>query len=376
MPAEDRRQSQAGRAGEAGDGERLTYRQAGVDVGLAESAVARLADHMRGTARPGAFGAGGGFGNRFELDPAAWDRPVLVSGTDGVGTKLKIAFALDKHDTIGLDCVAMCADDVAAAGAEPLFFLDYVAVGRLDSDRLEAIVAGVAAGCRQAGCALIGGETAEMPGMYPEGEYDLVGFCVGAAEKDRLWGQDRVRAGQALVGLASSGLHSNGFSLVRGIIERSGLRFGKYVDEFGRTLGEELLEPTRIYARTLRAVAGDFEVAAAAHVTGGGLVRNIPRVLPEGLAARVHKGSWDRPPVFEYLAHLGGVDEAEAFRTWNMGLGMVLVVDREAVARLVARLRELGERAWVIGDVVDARGADKGASDKGDRLRLIEGEGP
>jgi len=346
----------------------LTYRRAGVDVDLAESAVARLRDHLRSTARPGALGGDGGFGNRFEFNPGQWGRPVLVSGTDGVGTKLKIAFALDKHDTIGLDCVAMCADDVAAAGAEPLFFLDYVAVGRLDPARLEAIVAGVAAGCRQAGCALIGGETAEMPGMYPADEYDLVGFCVGAVDKGRMWGRERVRAGQALVGLASSGLHSNGYSLVRAIIERSGVRLGRFVDEFGRTLGEELLEPTRIYSRTLRAVAGEFEVAAAAHVTGGGLVRNLPRILPEGLAARVHEGSWDRPPVFEYLAHLGGISEAEAFRTWNMGLGMVLVVAREAAEDLVGRLRELGEKAWVVGEVVDAGG--------GGRVRFTGGTGP
>ncbi|MHB0886182.1 MAG: phosphoribosylformylglycinamidine cyclo-ligase [Bacillota bacterium] len=347
---------------------RLTYRQTGVDVDLAEMAVTRLADHARGTARPGVLSSGGGFGNLFELNPSDWRQPVFVSGTDGVGTKLKIAFALDKHDTIGLDCVAMSADDVAAAGAEPLFFLDYVAVGKLDAGRLESIVSGVASGCRQAGCALIGGETAEMPGMYPVNEYDLVGFCVGSAEKDRLWGRDRVRAGQVLVGLASSGLHANGYSLVRGLVERSGLRLGKYVDEFGRTLGEELLEPTRIYARTLRAVAGDFKVTAAAHITGGGLVRNLPRIMPAGLQARCLKGSWDRPPVFEFLAHLGGVDQDECFRTWNMGLGMVLVADRDAAGGLVKRLRELGERAWVVGEVVTAEGSDA-------RLSLVEGCG-
>ncbi|HEY3316352.1 MAG TPA: phosphoribosylformylglycinamidine cyclo-ligase [Bacillota bacterium] len=338
--------------------DRLTYRQTGVDTELAEMAVSRIQDLIRGTARPGAMFTGRGFGNRFELDPGTWPRPVLVSGADGVGTKLKIAFALDKHDTVGLDCVAMCVDDVAAAGAEPLFFLDYVATGKLVPSRLEAIVAGVVAGCRQAGCALIGGETAEMPGMYDENEYDLVGFSVGAADKDRLWGKDRVRAGYVLIGLASSGLHSNGYSLVRGIVERAGLRLGKFVDEFGRTLGEELLEPTRIYARHLIAVGGEFPVAAAAHITGGGLVRNVGRILPDGHGAVIDQGSWDIPPVFEYLARHGRVDEDECFRTWNMGLGMVMAIEPAKADGLIGRLRQLGERAWPIGTVAagpDAR---------------------
>ncbi len=330
-----------------------------MDVDAGNRAVELMKASVRRTLRPEVLGGIGAFGGCFALDPGRYRQPVLVAGADGVGTKLKIAFALDRHDTVGIDCVAMNVNDVLAQGAEPLFFLDYLAVGRLDPERVAAIVSGVAEGCVRAGCALLGGETAEMPGFYPPGEYDLAGFAVGVVERERLLDGSAVRPGDALVGLASSGLHSNGYSLARRLLlEAAGLRLDQHVAELGRTLGEELLEPTRIYARPVLALLrAGRPVRAMAHITGGGLVENIPRALPPGTAAVLRPGSWPEPPVFDLIRAAarrtgGGIAEAEMRRTFNLGLGMVLVVAPDAADGLVRDLERAGERAWLVGEVV------------------------
>ena len=331
----------------------LTYRQAGVDVDAGNEAVRRILAHTRRTGRPGVAGDIGGFGGLFLPDLTGYRRPVLVSGTDGVGTKLKIAFALDKHDTIGRDCVAMCANDVVVQGAEPLFFLDYLALAELRPEKVERIVAGVADGCVEAGCALIGGETAELPGLYASGEYDLAGFCVGLAEQDNLIDGSRVNPGDVVLGLASSGLHSNGYSLVRRVLlEQAGLRLEQRLAELGQTLGEELLTPTRIYVKAALALARAGGVKAMAHITGGGLTENIPRVLPPGTRVRLQAGSWPEPTVFDLIRRFGPVEEPEMRRTFNLGLGLVLVVASDQADDLVRQAALLGERAYLVGDVV------------------------
>jgi phosphoribosylformylglycinamidine cyclo-ligase len=328
------------------------YKAAGVDIDAGNETVERIKKHVQRTFRQEVMGGLGGFGGLFRLG-GGWRDPVLVASTDGVGTKLKVAFALDRHDTIGIDCVAMCVNDVVVQGAEPLFFLDYLATGKLSPEQAEAVVKGIADGCEQAGCALIGGETAEMPGMYPPGEYDVAGFCVGVAERERLIPAETICSGDLLIGLASSGLHSNGYSLARKVLlDDHKLPFDEKVPGGSQTLGEALLEPTRIYVKTLLSLRSRFEIKGAAHITGGGLVENVPRVLPEGCRAMVDRNTWEVPPVFHWIAELGALSEEDLFRTFNMGVGMVLIVPADEANRVLQEARELGEQATVIGEVV------------------------
>jgi phosphoribosylformylglycinamidine cyclo-ligase len=301
--------------------------------------------------REGCVGSIGGFGGLFELPLHRYRSPLLVSGTDGVGTKLRLAIDLDIVDGIGIDLVAMCANDIAVLGAEALFFLDYYATGKLEVAQAETVIKGIAAGCQQAGCALIGGETAEMPGIYQSGDFDLAGFCVGIVEKDRVIDGSQVKAGNRLVALASSGVHSNGFSLVRKIIEVSGSKLS--LDCGGEPLAAALIRPTRIYVKNLLALNTAFRVNAIAHITGGGLVENVPRVLPEQLSARIDLHSWQLPPVFAWLQQTGNVSQREMLRTFNCGVGMILAIDAGLVDQVVEKLQTLGENAWVIGDVVE-----------------------
>lgn len=328
---------------------RLDYRSAGVDIDAGNRLVGRIKTAVGTTQRPGVLGGIGGFGALFELPLDRYRRPVLVSGTDGVGTKLKLANQLGKHDTIGIDLVAMCANDVVVQGAEPLFFLDYYATGKLHVDTAAAVIEGIAAGCRDAGMALIGGETAEMPGMYGEGDYDLAGFCVGVVEKDALIDGSRVRPGDALIGLASSGPHSNGYSLIRKIVAVSGSRLSDPFD--GKTLGEVLLAPTRIYVKPLLALMASIPVHAMAHITGGGLLENVPRVLPDGVCAVIDAGAWAAPPIFDWLRRSGGISDTEMLRTFNCGIGMVVCVPERHAEAALTQLRGAGQTAWRIGAV-------------------------
>ncbi|WP_139975572.1 phosphoribosylformylglycinamidine cyclo-ligase [Ochrobactrum sp. CGA5] len=332
----------------------LTYAQAGVDIDAGNLMVEKIKPLVRSTRRPGADGEIGGFGGLFDLKAAGFKDPVLVAANDGVGTKLKIAIDADKHDTVGIDLVAMCVNDLVVQGAEPLFFLDYFATGKLSPDQGVDIVAGIAEGCRQAGCALIGGETAEMPGMYRDGDYDLAGFAVGAAERDRLLPRGDIAEGDVILGLASSGVHSNGFSLVRRIVELSGLGWKSDAPfQPGATLGEALLTPTRIYVKPLlAAIRASDGIKALAHITGGGFPDNIPRVLPEGLAAEIDLTSISVPPVFSWLAKTGGVEPTEMLRTFNCGIGMITVVKPEKVDEVVAALAAEGEKVVTLGQMV------------------------
>lgn len=331
--------------------ENKAYRKAGVDLESGYEVVRRIKNLARTTYRPEVLGDIGAFGGLFAFPGGRYREPVLVSGADGVGTKLKIAFEMGIHDTVGIDAVAMCVNDVAAMGAEPLFFLDYLATGKIQPQVAEEVIKGVAEGCRQAGCALIGGETAEMPGFYAEGEYDLAGFAVGVAEKTRLCTPEAVSPGDVLIGLASSGLHSNGFSLTRRIVADRGFSYGQRVEGWEKNLGEEFLTPTRIYVRALLAVAQGVRLKGAAHITGGGFYENIPRILPEGSMAVVHRGSWNIPPVFDWLQREGTLGDQEMYNTYNMGLGMIVAVDRGDVDQTLAILREHGEQASVVGEV-------------------------
>ncbi len=335
----------------------LTYRDAGVDIDAGDALVERIKPLAARTRIPEVLAGVGGFAGLCAL-PAGMEDPVLVSGTDGVGTKLEIAFQMDVHDTVGVDLVAMCVNDVVTTGARPLFFLDYFATGRLDVDRAAAVVKGIAAGCEQAGCALLGGETAELPGFYADGEYDLAGFAVGVVERSRILDGARVREGDTLIGVASSGLHSNGYSLARkALLERAGRRLDEHDERLGETIGEALLRPTRIYARAVQAALGAGDVRAICHVTGGGIPGNLPRVLPDGFGADVDLGSVPRPPVFDLVREAGRVDEAEMRRTFNMGVGLVLAVapaDADAVGDALAGA---GEEAHLIGTVVARPGA-------------------
>ncbi len=334
----------------------LTYRDAGVDADEGDRLVELLKPLARRTLRPEVLAGIGGFGGLFALDLARWREPVLVSGTDGVGTKLKVAFLAGKHDTVGVDLVAMCVNDVAVLGAEPLFFLDYFATGKLDAERAAEVVKGIAEGCRQAGCALIGGETAELPGFYPPGEYDLAGFAVGCVERSRIVDGRGVAPGDAVLGVASSGLHSNGYSLARrALLDRHPLaaRFESLGD---RTLGEALLEPTRVYARDVLAVLERARVGAIAHVTGGGLPGNVPRSLPEGTRAVLDERRWPRPPIFDLVEREGEVPHEEMVRTFNMGIGLVLVMAPGEVGEAREALRARGLESWVIGSVEKGAG--------------------
>jgi phosphoribosylformylglycinamidine cyclo-ligase len=334
------------------DSKGLTYKSAGVDISAADRAVELIRPIAVRTSRPGVLGGIGGFGGLFALDTGRYREPVLVSGTDGVGTKLKVAFMLDRHDTVGIDLVAMCANDIVTCGAEPLFFLDYLAVGKLVPEKVAEIVSGVARGCQLAGCALIGGETAELPGFYGPEEYDLAGFAVGVVEKSGIIDGSRVEAGDCLIGLPSSGLHSNGYSLARKVFfEVAGYGADSRLEELGRTVGEELLEPTRIYVQTVLALRQRFDIKGIAHITGGGLTENIPRILPEKTAALLEKNSWPVPPVFSLVQKIGGVADAEMYRTFNMGLGMVLVVPPGQAGDCLAWLAAAGEKAYLVGKV-------------------------
>ncbi|UCC13440.1 MAG: phosphoribosylformylglycinamidine cyclo-ligase [Gammaproteobacteria bacterium] len=330
----------------------LTYRDAGVDIDAGNELVERIKPLVAATSRAGVLAGIGGFGGLFEL-PAGYREPVLVSGTDGVGTKLKLALELGKHDTIGVDLVGMCVNDVVVLGAEPLFFLDYYASGRLDVDTAAAVVSGIADGCRQAGAALIGGETAELPGMYQGDDYDLAGFCVGIVEKSEVIDGSRVAPGDAIIGLASSGPHSNGYSLIRRIVEISGAGLG---DPFGETtLGESLLAPTRIYVRPVLEVARTLDLRAVAHITGGGLPENLPRVLPQTCGARLRRDSWSMPPIFRWLQEQGNVTDQELLRTFNCGVGMILIGPPESADRAIEILNLQGERAWLAGEIIADR---------------------
>ncbi len=326
----------------------LSYRDAGVDIDAGDALVDRIKPHAKKTLRPEVLGGIGGFGALFELT-GRYKEPVLVSGTDGVGTKLKLAFEMNKHDTIGQDLVAMSVNDILVQGAEPLFFLDYFACGKLDVNTGEQVVAGIAKGCELSGCALIGGETAEMPGMYPAGEYDLAGFAVGAVEKARIITGKTIRPGDAVLGLASSGPHSNGYSLIRKIVEVSGAKLDS--DFHGKSLGETLLEPTCIYVKSLLALMRETEVKGLAHITGGGLLENIPRILADDLNAVLDGKAWQFPPVFQWLMEQGQVELREMHRTFNCGIGMVLVVAADDAERAAAFLAERGETVYRIGRI-------------------------
>ena len=335
-----------------------SYEQAGVNLEAGYEVVRRIKKHVASTERVGVMGNIGAFGGMFDLSALNVKEPVLVSGTDGVGTKLKLAFAMDKHDTIGIDAVAMCVNDVLAQGAEPLYFLDYVAVGANEPAKIENIVAGVAEGCRQAGCALIGGETAEMPGMYTEGEYDIAGFTCGVVEKSKLIDGSKVKVGDVLVGIASSGVHSNGFSLVRKVVSDAGLDLHAVLPELDaeRPLGEVLLTPTRIYVKQVLDVIRNCDVHGVAHITGGGFDENIPRILKEGQGIEVKEGSWEILPVFRMLEKYGKIAHREMFNIFNMGIGMVLAVDAAEADKAIEILKSHGERASVIGRVTDTEG--------------------
>lgn len=334
-----------------------SYEASGVNLEAGYEVVSRIKKHVASTKRPGCMGGIGAFGGMFDLGSLGYRHPILVSGTDGVGTKLKIAFELDKHDTIGIDAVAMCVNDVLAQGAAPLLFLDYVAVGHNRPEVVEAIVAGVAEGCRQADCALVGGETAEMPGMYAPEDYDIAGFTVGAVEKDDLIDGSKVAEGDVLVGIPSTGVHSNGFSLVRKIVKDAGLDLrAKYEETGDLTLGEMLLTPTKIYVRPVLALMKEVDVHGVAHITGGGFDENIPRILGDGLGVEVKEGSWEILPVFRLLEKYGRVPHREMFNIFNMGIGMVLAVSASDADKTIAGLEKHGLRPSVIGKVVKGKG--------------------
>lgn len=335
------------------------YREAGVNLGAGYETVERIKSHVASTKRPEVLNGLGAFGGVIAL-PSGYREPVLVASTDGVGTKLKLAFALDRHDTIGIDCVAMCVNDVVVQGAEPLFFLDYLATGKLDPDQAESVVKGVAHGCRLAGCALIGGETAEMPGMYADGEYDVAGFCVGVVEQSKIVTGEKVRAGDVLIGLASSGLHSNGFSLVRQLlVDPHPERLEQPVPWEDRTWGDVLLTPTRIYVPTVLSLIQQFTIHGMAHITGGGLYENVPRMLPAGTGAHIHWGSWPIPEVFTAIRREGNLSAEEMASTFNVGIGFVLAVPEEDADAVIQSANALGERAYRIGTVVACNGAPR-----------------
>jgi len=327
----------------------LTYRDAGVDIEAGESLVERIKPLVQKTQRPECLGNIGGFGGLFELPIDRYRRPVLVSGTDGVGTKLKLAVILDRHDTIGIDLVAMCVNDVLVLGAEPLYFLDYFATGNLSPEHAQSVIAGIATGCEAAGAALIGGETAEMPGMYSPGDYDLAGFCVGVVEKDQIIDGSHIRAGDQVLGLASSGLHSNGYSLARAVLERSSAALDQSIGE--TTLGEALLAPTRIYVRSILALLKAVPIHGIAHITGGGLPGNIPRVLPGNCDCRIDATAWPRPEIFQWLQSEGSIDDTEMLRTFNCGIGLVIIVSSDTAAQAHEMLEASGETVYRLGEV-------------------------
>jgi phosphoribosylformylglycinamidine cyclo-ligase len=332
---------------------KMNYRKAGVDIKAGDEAVERIKGLARSTFRPEVLQDLGGFGGLFAPDLKGISDPVLVAGSDGVGTKLRIAFAANRHDTIGIDCVAMCVNDLLVQGAEPLFFLDYLAVGKLEPAQVEEIIKGVAEGCRQAGCALLGGETAEMPGFYPRGEYDLAGFAVGMVDRPKIVDGSAIREGDQIIGLASSGLHSNGYSLARRVLlEDANLELTDFMNALDLPLAEELLKPTTIYVRTVLELLRKVRINGMAHITGGGLVGNIPRILPKNLSVEIKSESWPLPPIFKLIADLGAVDRGEMYRVFNMGIGYVLVIPEEDRDQAVNHFAGSGQQAFLIGKVI------------------------
>jgi len=333
----------------------LSYRDAGVDIDAGAELIEQIKPHVKRTMRPEVMGGLGGFGALFEIPLDRYTKPVLVSGTDGVGTKLKLAMQMNKHDSIGIDLVAMCVNDILVLGAEPLYFLDYYATGKLDNAVAVDVIKGIAEGCHQAGAALTGGETAEMPGMYSEGDYDLAGFCVGIVEKDQIIDSSKVEAGNVLIGIASSGPHSNGYSLIRKVIEVSNADFNQPCGS--QTLGEALLAPTRIYVKSILALLEQIDVNAMSHITGGGLLENLPRVMPENTRAQISADSWELPEVFKWLQAQGNIDMQEMYRTFNCGIGMVLVVNAEDADSTIDLLNKSGESAFKLGEITSSNGA-------------------
>ncbi len=331
-----------------------SYKEAGVDVTAGYEAVKLMREHIAKTNTAGVLSGIGGFGGLFEPDLTGIEKPVFVSGTDGVGTKLKIAFLLDKHDTVGIDCVAMCVNDIICCGAKPLFFLDYIAVGKNYPEKIATIVSGIAEGCVQSGCALVGGETAEMPGFYPIDEYDLAGFSVGVVDKKKIVNPDSQKAGDVLIALKSSGVHSNGFSLVRKVFDVNQANLSIYFDELGMTLGECLLTPTKIYVKSVLKLMESVTVKAVSHITGGGFYENIPRSLPKGLSAKIEKKNIQVLPIFELLARTGHIPERDMYNTFNMGVGMIVSVAKEDADRAVEILKAAGEDAYILGELVES----------------------
>ena len=336
---------------------KLTYKDAGVDTKEGEKAVNLMKPYVKKTFNENVLTGLGGFGSLFKLDVAGIKEPILVSGTDGVGTKLKIAFLMDKHDTVGIDCVAMCVNDVLCQGAKPLFFLDYIATGKVKAEKIADIVKGIADGCVQGKSALVGGETAEMPDFYADGEYDMAGFSVGVVDKDKMITGQNIVKGNKIIGIASSGIHSNGYSLVRKVFfDKMNMPVSQYVEELGMTLGEALLTPTRIYANACDAVLGKHSVNGIIHITGGGFFENIPRIIPEGLGVKVNLGTWRVLPIFSYIQKCGNIEDKEMFSTYNMGVGMMMIVDEKEADAVVKVLRDAGETADIIGEIVEGNG--------------------
>ena len=331
-----------------------SYKKAGVDVTAGYKAVELMKQHIARTTLPGCISGIGGFGGLFELDMTGISKPVLVSGTDGVGTKIKIAFIMDKHDTVGIDCVAMCVNDIICCGAKPQFFLDYIACGKNIPEKIAEIVSGVAEGCVQAGCALIGGETAEHPGLMPEEEYDLAGFSVGIVDKDQILKPDTQKAGDVLIAIKSSGVHSNGFSLVRRVFDVNEQNLAMHFDDLGATLGETLLTPTRIYVKAIMNLIETVNVKSVSHITGGGFYENIPRSLPKNLAAKIERNAVQVLPIFDLIARSGNIPERDMFNTFNMGVGMIACVDKNDAVKAIAALKAAGEDAYVLGELVES----------------------
>lgn len=329
-----------------------TYKDAGVDVEAGYESVKLMGKHVKRTFRPEVLTDIGGFGGLFALNKDKYEEPVLVSGTDGVGTKLKIAFLLDKHDTVGVDCVAMCVNDIVCSGAEPLFFLDYIALGKNRPEKVAEIVKGISDGCVQSGCALIGGETAEMPGFYPEDEYDLAGFSVGIVDRKKIIDGKKIAAGDKLIGLSSSGLHSNGYSLVRKLLNPNKEKLIEHVEALGTTLGEELIRPTKLYVKTILDLKDKYEIKGISHITGGGFIENIPRMIPEGLRVKINLGTWPVLPIFNLLQKIGGIKEKDIYNTFNMGIGMVLAVSSDIAEEMVQYLNAKEEQAYLIGEII------------------------
>ncbi|MGL4738329.1 MAG: phosphoribosylformylglycinamidine cyclo-ligase [Cellulosilyticaceae bacterium] len=331
----------------------MTYQDAGVDVHRGYEAVAQMKKHVQSTFTNGVLMDIGSFGGAFSLGAfKGMEEPVLVSGTDGVGTKLKLAFEMNRHDTIGIDCVAMCVNDILCSGAEPLFFLDYIATGKIDPSHVAAIVGGISAGCRESECALIGGETAEMPGFYPDGEYDVAGFAVGIVDRNKMIDGKQIKAGDVIIGLPSSGVHSNGYSLVRKLLEVKGVDLAAFSEVLGETYGEAFLRPTKLYVKAIKAAKKACELKGIAHITGGGFIENVPRMLPKGMTAQFNLGAIPKPKVYDFIEAASGLGTDELYNTFNMGMGMMIVVDPSNAKALIAALAEVDEAAYQIGEIV------------------------